>query len=94
VTVASPERLAFPPRHAARQLRALTPLPPNYVGRSSHVSGEEDAIKVDALVSETKAMFESEKVPGYSGIVRTVCKAEWGAQPASAPRRAISDKAS
>ena len=47
--------------------------------RSSHVSGEEDALKLDALVTETKAMFEAEAVPGYSGIVRTVCKAEWGA---------------
>ena len=44
---------------------------------SSHVADEEAAQKADVMVADAKAKLEAANLPGYTKVVRTVCKAEW-----------------
>jgi antibiotic biosynthesis monooxygenase (ABM) superfamily enzyme len=54
-----------------------TEIPINKVARvvRMHVGDEANAIECDKVVQEAKSILTG--VPGYVGLQRTVCKAEW-----------------
>mmetsp|Transcript_42377 Transcript_42377/g.140441 ORF Transcript_42377/g.140441 Transcript_42377/m.140441 type:complete len:101 (+) Transcript_42377:131-433(+) len=57
--------------------RGMSGIPINKVARvyRLHVAGEEDAIKMDALVDEVLPKIKT--AAGYDSAARTVCKSEW-----------------
>ena len=59
--------------------RAMSTIPVNNVARviRMKVSGEEDAIKADAIVHQAAAELKTSKQAGFLKVNRTVCKSEW-----------------
>jgi hypothetical protein len=47
-----------------------------------HVASERQAAKADAVVAKMRAALEQGAPPGYTRMVRTVCKTEWAYETA------------
>ena len=62
-----------------RRARTMSTIPVNNVARivRMKVSGEEDAIKADAIVKTVNQQMQTAGLAGFQKVKRTVCKSEW-----------------